>query len=260
MTSGVARSVLADQVREHLLAGILDGHYPPHSRIVETQVARELGTSQAPVREALRALQAIGIVELSPFRGARVRRPTRDEILEAYDVRSAREALAARLAVPRRGAAEIGELLALGEQMEAAARRDDGHAVASADAMFHARIVAAARNRTLERTWRSLEPYSRTYLSLFVPGADPTWSAHLHAPILAALRRKDVDGVVEALAGHFREASENMARRWSETDEPASGAPATKGPASQARPKAAGPKAPLARRSQQQVAVSDRAL
>jgi len=149
--------------------------------------------------------------------------------------------------------------------MEAAARRDDGHAVASADAMFHARIVAAARNRTLERTWRSLEPYSRTYLSLFVPGADPTWSAHLHAPILAALRRKDVDGVVAALAGHFREASENMARRWPEADQPATGASPTR-----AAPKAPGPKAvatkaaatnaPLARRGRQQVAVSDRAL
>jgi DNA-binding GntR family transcriptional regulator len=231
VASGVARSVLADQVREHLLAGILEGRYPPHSRIVETQVARELGTSQAPVREALRALQAIGIVELSPFRGARVRRPTRDEILEAYDVRSALEALAARLAVPRLSEVEVGELLGLGEQMEAAARADDGHAVASADAMFHARIVAAARNRTLERTWRSLEPYSRTYLSLFVPGADPTWSAHLHAPILAALRERDVDGVVEALGSHFREAAENMARRWSEAEDTAMAAGGTRGAA-----------------------------
>src|SRR5919107_167673 len=193
MTHGIARSVLADQIREHILAGILDGRYPPNSRIVETQVARELGTSQAPVREALRALQAIGIVELSPFRGARVRRPTRREILEAYDVRSALEGLAARPALSRLSDAEVADLVALGAEMERAGRASDGHAVAAADAMFHARIVSAAENRTLERTWRSLEPYSRTYLSLFVPGADPTWSAHLHAPILEALRRRDAD-------------------------------------------------------------------
>ena len=96
-----SRSVLADQVRDHLLEGILSGRYPPHSRIVETQVARQLGTSQAPVREALRSLEALGVVVISPFRGARVRRPTRREILEAYAVRSALEVLAARLAVPR---------------------------------------------------------------------------------------------------------------------------------------------------------------
>jgi DNA-binding GntR family transcriptional regulator len=216
MTVGVSRSMLADQVREHLLDGILSGRLAPDSRIVETQVARELGTSQAPVREALRALQAIGIVELSPFRGARVRRPTRREILEAYDVRSALEVLAARLAVGRLSDAEVTELVGLGEAMDRAARESDGHAVAAADAMFHARIVGAAGNRTLERTWRSLEPYSRTYLSLFVPGADPAWSAHLHAPIVAAIRRRDVDAVAAALDAHFREASENMAARWPE--------------------------------------------
>src|SRR4029079_16726724 len=76
----VARSVLADQVRERLLEGILSGRYPPDARIVETQVARELGTSQAPVREALRGLQALGLVEITPFRGARVRRPTTQEL------------------------------------------------------------------------------------------------------------------------------------------------------------------------------------
>ena len=97
----IPRSVLADQVRDRLLEGILSGHYPPDARIIETQVARELGTSQAPVREALRGLEALGVVEITPFRGARVRRPTRREILEAYTVRSTLEALAARSAVPR---------------------------------------------------------------------------------------------------------------------------------------------------------------
>ena len=77
----LARSVLADQVKERLLEEILAGRYAPDARIVETQVARELGTSQAPVREALRGLEALWVVEITPFRGARVRRPTRRELL-----------------------------------------------------------------------------------------------------------------------------------------------------------------------------------
>ncbi|MER3417837.1 MAG: hypothetical protein C4343_01700 [Chloroflexota bacterium] len=93
----LSRQVLAEQVRDRLLEGILNGRYPPDSRIVETRVAKELGTSQAPVREALRSLEALGVVEISPFRGARVRRPTRRELLDAYVVRSSLEALAARL-------------------------------------------------------------------------------------------------------------------------------------------------------------------
>lgn len=221
----IPRSVLADQVKDRILEGILNGHYPPDARIIETQVARELGTSQAPVREALRGLEALGVVEITPFRGARVRRPTRREILEAYVVRSTLEALAARAAVPRLADADVVELAALYDAMRAAATDGDGHRVAEADARFHARIVELADNATLERVWRTLEPFSRTYLTLIVPGADAQWSADLHGPILAALQARDVDTVVAALQHHFDEVRDNMARRWPE-DEPESPVPA----------------------------------
>jgi DNA-binding GntR family transcriptional regulator len=215
----ISRSVLADQVKDRILEDILNGRHPPDSRIIETQIARELGTSQAPVREALRGLAALGVVEITPFRGARVRRPSRREIIEAYAVRSTLEALAARLAVPRLTDAAIAELAGHLEAMRAAARANDGHAVAEADAQFHGRIVELADNGTLMKVWRSLEPFSRTYITLVVPGADPQWSANLHAPILAAVERRDPEAVVEALARHFDEVSENMTRRWPD-DEP----------------------------------------
>jgi len=213
------RSVLADQVKERLLDGILTGRFAPDSRIVETQVARELGTSQAPVREALRGLEALGVVEITPFRGARVRRPTRRELLEAYAIRTALESLGARLAVPRLGEDDLDELSACVDEMQAAARDDDGAGVASADARFHGRILELADNATLVRVWRSLEPFSRTYITLVVPGADPRWSADLHVPILDALRRRDVDAVVAALERHFEEVSANMAERLPDDDE-----------------------------------------
>ena len=209
----LSRSVLADQVRDRLLEGILNGQYAPDSRIVETQVARELGTSQAPVREALRGLEALGVVEITPFRGARVRRPTRTELLEAYAVRFALEALGARLAVPGMTDADLAELAGNVDAMQAAARDGDAHRVAEADARFHGRILELARNATLEKVWRSLEPFSRTYITLVVPGADPQWSADLHTPILAALRDRDAEAVVAALDHHFAEVTANMARR-----------------------------------------------
>ena len=215
MTSrALSRSVLADQVKDRILEGILNGEYPPDARIVETQVARELNTSQAPVREALRALEALGFVEITPFKGARLRRPTRREILEAYAVRSALEALGARSAVPRLTAADLDELEGYCTAMQAAAEAGDGHGVADADAKFHGRLIDLADNRTLAKVWRSLEPFLRTYITLVVPGADPHWSAELHGPILAALRRGEPDKVVAALEQHFAMASENMARRW----------------------------------------------
>jgi DNA-binding GntR family transcriptional regulator len=218
VNGALERSVLADQVKDRLLQAIVRGDYPPDARIVETQVARELGTSQAPVREALRGLEALGVVELTPFRGARVRRPSRAEILEVYAVRAALETLAGRLAVPRMTDADVDGLRDLLEAMRAAARADDGHAVAEADAAFHGRIVALAGNTTLDRVWRSLQPFSRTWLTLAVPGADPTWAAELHAAIADALDARDPDAVDDAVRGHFEQVAEDMARRWPSRD------------------------------------------
>lgn len=222
----ISRSVLADQVKDRLLQDILAGRYPPHSRIVETRVARELGTSQAPVREALRGLEALGLVEILAFRGARVRRPSTAELLEAYAVRSELEALGARLGVPRMTDDDLAELEALGETMQQAAARGDRHEVAVADAQFHARLLSLAGNGTLERVWQSLEPYSRTYITLFAPGADAHWTADLHPSIIRALRTRDSSQVEGALRRHFDEASAHLAGGWGADEGALAGQPA----------------------------------
>lgn len=210
----ISRSVLSDQVKERLLQAILEGRYPPNSRIVETRVAREFGTSQAPVREALRGLEALGVVEISAFRGARVRRPTAGVLLEAFTVRSELESLGARLALPNMTDADLDELGGYIDEMRHAAAVGDSHAEAIADARFHGRIVAIAGNGTLERVWQNLEPFSRTYISLIVPGADRHRIAGLHDPVLAALRRRDPDMVAAALRRHFDDAGAMLARLW----------------------------------------------
>lgn len=211
MPDRVTRAVLAEQIKELLLEDILSGVYAPDSRIVETLLARELGTSQAPVREALVGLEALGVVELTPFRGARVRRPDRNELVDAYVVRSEIESLGARLGVPRISDRDIEELSNLAEQMHAAAWAGDGRKVAAADTAFHGLIVELSGNATLARVWRSLEPLSRTYITLVVPGADPNWTADLHDPVLEALRRRDKRAVVRALRSHFDQASAMLA-------------------------------------------------
>jgi DNA-binding GntR family transcriptional regulator len=214
----ISREVLADQVKDRLLQAIIAGRYAPDSRIVETRVAREYGTSQAPVREALRGLEALGLVEITPFRGARVRRPSRSELVEAYAVRSELECLGARLAVPRITDANMAELEALGEEMQRAARAGDGHAVATADASLHGRVIQLSGNATLERVWRALEPFSRTYITLVVPGADAQWTADLHLPILEALRSRDADRLVQALRQHFLDVAVRLAEEWKDAE------------------------------------------
>ncbi len=217
----IARSVLADQVKDRLLQDILAGRYPPDSRIIETRVARELGISQAPVREALRGLEATGIVEIEPFRGARVRRPTAEELLEAFTVRAELESYGARLAVERAGEAQIAELDRLLATMHRAARADDRHELAIADAAFHGTIIAMTGNATLIRVWQALEPFSRTYITLVAPGVDPVEIAAFHEPILDALRQRDPDLLEQVLRRHFVDAAARLDRAWG--DEPTAG-------------------------------------
>src|SRR6266705_3268452 len=95
------RTVLRDQVKEILLKRILDGEYKPGDRLVEMHIAQEFEISQAPVREALRELEALGFVESEPYRGTHVRAVTKSELTEIYPVRAALEEVAARAAALR---------------------------------------------------------------------------------------------------------------------------------------------------------------
>jgi DNA-binding GntR family transcriptional regulator len=174
---------------------------------VETRIAQELGVSQAPVREALRDLEQLGCVVHEPFRGCSVRALSAEDLLEAFPVRAALESLACRLAVERISERELGQLDALVEEMRAAHDRGDPHGQSQADTRFHATIVRAARNTTLERQWSLLEPFLRTYISV-ARGADPRSLPERHVPILDALRARDGEAAAAAMHQHLMDAAE----------------------------------------------------
>ena len=202
------RSNLREQIKDVILQRILDGEYPSGARIVETRIAQELGVSQAPVREALRDLEQLGCIVHEPFRGCSVRAFSADELLEAFPVRAALEALAARLAADRITEPELLHLAELLETMRVAARRGDAHGQSQANASFHATIVRAARNATLERQWSLLEPFSRTYISVSQPGLDLLALSERHVPILEALRVRDADAAADAMYRHLLDAAD----------------------------------------------------
>jgi DNA-binding GntR family transcriptional regulator len=203
----VEREVLSERVKDRILTWILEGELEPGSRIVETRVARDLGVSQAPVREALRDLAILGFVEMKPHKGARVRKPTRQELTEAIEVRAELEALAGRLAAERRTEQCIADLEALYVAMEEAAARGDAHDQAIHNTNFHERIVRAAHNRTLARQWSMLEPFARTYVTASTPGVDLHWLSRRHEPLLAAIRDQDPDLAAERSRTHAAEAA-----------------------------------------------------
>jgi DNA-binding GntR family transcriptional regulator len=202
------RSNLRAQIKDVILQRIVSHEYAPGARLVETRIAQELGVSQAPVREALRDLEQLGCVVHEPFRGCSVRAFSAEELLEAFPVRAALEALAARLAAKQVTEEELLQLADLLDTMRAAARRADAHDQSQANAAFHATIVRAARNATLERQWSLLEPFSRTYLTVSQPGLDLLALSERHVPILDALRARDGEAAAAAMHRHLMDAAE----------------------------------------------------
>jgi DNA-binding GntR family transcriptional regulator len=202
------RPNLRAQIKDVILQRIVAHEYPPGARLVETRIAQELGVSQAPVREALRDLEQLGCVVHEPFRGCSVRAFSAEELLEAFPVRAALEALAARLAAEHISEDELLQLADLLDEMRAAARRGDAHDQSQANAAFHATIVRAAHNATLQRQWSFLEPFSRTYLTVSQPGLDLLALSERHVPILDALRARDGDTAAAAMHRHLMDAAE----------------------------------------------------
>jgi DNA-binding GntR family transcriptional regulator len=210
--------MLGDQIKDWLLTSIMEGELAPGERIVETQIAREFGISQGPVREALRDLAALGLVELQPYRGARVRQPTRAEHLEAMGVRTELEVMAAREAAGKLSDDDADRLRRLCSEMEAASRAGHVHDHALKNTEFHATVIYASGNRTLERVWMMLQPFAQTYLTVTVAGLNPGGHyVDVHGPILEALLSGDPELAEEALREHGR-VNEAMVRNADGSD------------------------------------------
>jgi DNA-binding GntR family transcriptional regulator len=208
----VDRVVLREQVKDLILARILSGEYAPGERLVETRIARELGTSQAPVREALRDLELLRFVESVPFRGARVRAVTVEELAEIYPVRAAVEEVAAREAA-RRMTPELAQALEAELQaMRRAAQEGDLHGQVEHDVAFHRLIVEASQNTILVEVWRSLRVEARTLVTALKAGLDSEEIVAMHEPVLAALCSGDAERAGRALRRHVEHFGEILQR------------------------------------------------
>ncbi|MFC7640731.1 GntR family transcriptional regulator [Streptosporangium lutulentum] len=152
--SMLPRLTLSRQIRDSLVSRIVSGQFRPGERLVETRLAATYGTSQAPVREALRELEVMRLVETQPRRGTFVRPFVHETLRESYVVRAALEETAVRLALLA-GTVPVEALRSEVEAMVAAAAEGDGEASARASVSFHRHIVEAARNELLRLSWRA---------------------------------------------------------------------------------------------------------
>ncbi|GAA3381980.1 GntR family transcriptional regulator [Streptomyces racemochromogenes] len=183
---------LREQIREHIVEGIVSGRWKPGERIVERRIAVELEVSQTPVREALRELETLRLIESAPNKGVRVRNLSAADLEEIYPVRAGLEQIAAELAAPKL-AADCSALEPHVEALWEADRIQDGTAQVRHTVGFHREMVRAAGNSVLLHTWESLGIEVFTALSIRWLGTVQKSYAEEHEALVAAFRSQDPD-------------------------------------------------------------------
>lgn len=196
---------LWERVHDHLRQEILANRLTPGTVLGEVALSESLGVSRGPIREAIGRLAAEGLVIVRPRRGAVVASLSKDEFLEAYQVREALEVLAVRLAVPRLADVERERLATLVAEMEDCAAKDDVDRFFELNATFHGIIVDASRNTKLRDMYRQLVEQMGRYRmrSLSLRGSLKRSIAE-HKTILRAIAAGDADRAAHLLSEHIR--------------------------------------------------------
>lgn len=197
---------LADAVYRALRRGVADGAAPAGTRLVETDVADTLGVSRTPVREALRRLEADGILESAPHRGFVVR-DLLEDAATVYAMRQRLEGLAARMAAEHVTVPQLKELDRVQEEMEQLLDDDSPAAVAELarlNSVFHTLINEAAGSPRLSRLVSDLAPMyvSRQVVTMYSQ-AERRASFESHRQILAALWARDEEAADRLVQEHL---------------------------------------------------------
>ena len=201
----VPRVVLSDRVKQYIVEAVLSGELKPGDRIVENSMARLLGVSQAPVREAIRDLVLLGFLETEPYKGTSVRSFTPEELWETYTVRAALESLAMRLATTRLTEENVASLQQILDAMLEAARRQDWDRVVQLDNAFHEAILKFSRNQTLYQLWKSLQYGIWSIVTYRKFTLDPEYLATRHVELLEALKSGDPELASHAMLHHIED-------------------------------------------------------
>ena len=209
------RSTLRGEVANLLRKRILDGDIPSGERLIETEIAEQLGVSRMPVREALRMLESEGLIKSVPRKGLIVSEYTEEDIREYYTIREALEVCAVKIVIDRITPDEIHELgyyCRMAEDARLAGNRDD---VCKWTAKFNDRLYEFCRMPRLKEQIESTHKYLRTFR--FTSFKEPSRTAQAlreHEEILRLIAAKDYEGAARATSIHLRDSLETYLKLW----------------------------------------------
>jgi DNA-binding GntR family transcriptional regulator len=204
--SPIAFRTIAEQIAGSIREAIAQGRIPPAARLLEASLARDMGTSRAPVREALSQLEREGLVVKEPNRGVRVVELTEETVREVASLRGLLEGFAASLAAGRLTAEQLTTLEAMVEAMDRAVQTAEYAQLVELDYQFHDFICQASGHRTLYETWSAISGKVRLYLSTTnLMYRDLKAVARGHGEILSVLRTRNPVRASRVIQEHLGE-------------------------------------------------------
>ena len=207
---------LADQALERIEAAIMRGELPPGARVSDLALAKSLGISRGPVREAIQRLEGRKLVERVPHVGATVVAPSWEDLIEIFVIREALEGMACRLAAERMTPAEVSELEELLEHHHESEELRTGVAYyqQAGDLDFHYRIARGSRNRRLISLLCD-DLYYTLRILRYQAGATPGRARQAfeeHQGIVAAMRAREPDLAETLMREHIAHARAILSR------------------------------------------------
>ena len=204
---GRRHSSLGKQVADQLRRAILSARHKPGERLIEDRLSEEMGVSRMPIREALRALAAEGLVDVQPRRGASVAAISPAVARDLVEVRATLEGLNARLAARHREPLIVTELGAVLDEGNVAARSGNVDALARLNGAFHDKLAQAGRNTILWDIMRTLrERTSLVFAINTARRAQDDWDEH--SRILAAVIEGDEELAAILATRHVHRAAD----------------------------------------------------
>ncbi len=201
---------LGDRVAHELRVLVISGSLKPGTHLVEGHLAEQFDVSRGPVRDALRQLEAEGLVD-SRRRGVFVKGLSAQDVDELYSLRESLETLALRLAMSRAGDADWSEAERHLAGMRRAAQEADADRFASCDLEFHAQFYALSGHWRLMTVWQQYRPTFTVMLGVTnAQERDLRPAAEGHADLLAAIRSGDRELAGSLLAEHLLGSCERL--------------------------------------------------
>lgn len=200
--NSLGRERAPDQVIYQLRDAIISGALKPGDRLLQAELADQLGVSRMPVREALRRLEAEGLVVLQPYRGALVAGLSSEELAEIYEIRIALETLALRFGLPKMTLPTFVEMEATLHRMDA---ETDSTVWLGLNADFHTMLYRCSERPLLLEHIESLRNKSDRFLRLFASQRNRTLQAQEeHWAIFRACRQGHAERAYELLGEHLQ--------------------------------------------------------